>query len=69
MPIRFSTEAANADRIDPDAAPQASRPRGPASPRRYEVPGKKEAAKPVAGKPGEDINAAGFLKDPSPSRD
>ncbi len=61
MPIRFSTEAANADKIGvdndaagapqgmPDAAEADARPR--------------ERDKPVAGKPGKDINAPGFLKE------
>jgi hypothetical protein len=61
MPIRFSTEAANADhmRIDADpVVPQGQpkrEPKGAAS--------RQEQDKNSAGKPGKDINAAGFIKD------
>ncbi|HSI54853.1 MAG: hypothetical protein ACAH21_05510 [Ramlibacter sp.] len=56
MPIRFPTEAANADRMTPD--PQPATP--PPAPR---PEGKPEQDKATAGKPGKDINAAGFIKD------
>ena len=74
MPIRFSTEAANANRINPDGKPAGWPPQsGPRSP--YERPlrpkaqREKSEEKSSAGKAGKDINAAGFLKDPSPSTD
>lgn len=70
MPIRFSTEAANADRMNPDGEAEGSPPRGE-SQGPYERPLRPKTPKDqsTAGKPGKDINAAGFLKDPSPSTD
>ncbi|MES3003982.1 MAG: hypothetical protein V4787_25045 [Pseudomonadota bacterium] len=74
MPIRFSTEAANADRINPDGEPAGSPPssgsRSPYDrPLRPKAQKEKSDEKADAGKAGKDINAAGFLKDPSPSTD
>ena len=76
MPIRFSTEAANADTLDEDTqasgTPEA-RPRAQAARRkpadRFERPARRErkADDATAGvKPGKDINAAGFIKDQEP---
>lgn len=60
MPIRFSTEAANADKMGTHAettdAPQGLPATGEAARASRDV-------RPIAGKPGEDINAAGFLKE------
>lgn len=73
MPIRFSTQAANADILGddtdttgtPDGMPQAvgadGTPRG-RSDRKPEREGRSPEAKGEA-KPGKDINAAGFIKD------
>ena len=73
MPIRFSTQAANADFLGddtemtgaPDGIPQAGgadgTPRG-RSDRKQEREGRSPEAKGEA-KPGKDINAAGFIKD------
>ena len=71
MPIRFSTEAANADILgddadDPTAAGAAQRAR--AAPRgddRFERAAPRQGRhenSPSEGKPGKDINAAGFIK-------
>jgi hypothetical protein len=74
MPIRFSTEAANADVLGEDsessAAPQAM-PRAVGADRtprdrfeRSSRPGAKSGeADPDKAKSGKDINAAGFVKD------
>jgi len=73
MPIRFSTEAANADVLGDDAdtgAPQGT-PRAAganATPRqRFSRPQyserKAEDSPANQAKPGKDINAAGFVKD------
>ena len=59
MPIRFSTQAANADRIsgdDDDKAIGADGPPRDKADRTPEVKSRTDAA------PGKDINAAGFLK-------
>jgi hypothetical protein len=63
MPIRFSTVAANADKLEADddiKAPQARAPRQPAdrAPSQAQQPDSATQAK-----PGKDINAAGFVKD------
>ncbi len=76
MPIRFSTEAANADVIGDDAetsapegTPQAgahARPRGRAGQAAERQRTSDEASRrprPDEAKPGKDINAAGFVKD------
>jgi len=56
MPIRFSTEAANADHMDPVPQGKSMRePKGTAT--------REEQDKHNAAKPGKDINAAGFVKD------
>jgi hypothetical protein len=70
MPIRFTTEAANADRMNPDGEAALPPPRGEAR-GPYERPLRRDTPtdNSIAGKPGRDINAAGFLKDPSPSTD
>ena len=62
MPIRFSTVAANADKLEADdesTPPQARVPRKP--PERAPAPDQPDAQ--AQGKPGKDINAAGFIKD------
>jgi hypothetical protein len=70
MPIRFTTEAANADRMHPDGEAAGSPPKGEArGPYDRPLRPKHPQDKSIAGKPGKDINAAGFLKDPSPSTD
>jgi hypothetical protein len=76
MPIRFSTQAANADHIRPDGensgAPEGMPPAVGAdgtprdrSDRREPKGGEAKSGqdKATAGKPGKDINAAGFVKD------
>lgn len=76
MPIRFSTEAANADVMGDDAdtsapegTPQAgshARPHGRAGQAAERQRASDEVSRrPGAGeaKPGKDINAAGFVKD------
>ncbi len=60
MPIRFSTEAANADKMGPDTD-TAETPQG--LPATAEAVRAARDVKPLAGKPGMDINSAGFLKD------
>ncbi|HSH91069.1 MAG TPA: hypothetical protein VK996_13875 [Ramlibacter sp.] len=55
MPIRFSTQAANADKMSDDA-PATAAPEAKAQPAGAD-PARDEA------KPGKDINAAGFIKD------
>ena len=62
MPIRFSTEAANADHLKPEDETGAA-PAG--TPRQDRKRGEAKAGedKSTAGKPGKDINAAGFIKD------
>ncbi|MEO7393013.1 MAG: hypothetical protein ABIU58_12615 [Ramlibacter sp.] len=66
MPIRFSTQAANADKIDPDrgdAAAGLTADRGQVQSKvDSQAVGRDEA------KPGEDILAAGFLKDKDSSK-
>ncbi|HSV35839.1 MAG TPA: hypothetical protein VLI46_09790 [Ramlibacter sp.] len=69
MPIRFSTVAANADILGdetethatPEALPQTAGKNG--APRASEA--RPERAQPRSGetKPGQDIHAAGFVKD------
>jgi hypothetical protein len=75
MPIRFSTQAANADHMGTDADAPAGMPdtvgadgtprdRGDRTSRgesRSGVQGQPDKAN--AGKPGRDINAPGFVKD------
>ena len=78
MPIRFSTEAANADVLGDDAdssAPERSTKAVGAdgSPRqRFSRPqqGDRRSGEPQAdqAKPGNDINAAGFVKDKDSSK-
>jgi hypothetical protein len=71
MPIRFSTEAANADVLgeDPEstgATEAAARADGaPKDP--FERPARSGTAAGDA-KPGKDINAAGFVKDKDSSQ-
>ncbi len=81
MPIRFSTEAANADHVGtddetgaPDGMPRSigadgtPRDRADRTPRRETRKAEPQAAQDkVAGKPGKDINAAGFVKDKDPA--
>jgi hypothetical protein len=73
MPIRFSTEAANADilgddaetTVPPEGMPQAVGADGTPRDREGRKPereGRPPEAKDEA-KPGKDINAAGFVKD------
>jgi hypothetical protein len=60
MQIRFSTVAANADRLREDSAPsQREAPRA--------VPERKSSSGPEDVKPGKDINAPGFIKEKEPS--
>lgn len=73
MPMRFSTQAANADVMGEDAGPDSvsdtaagtvaqGRPRSRFT--RSPSPDRKGGnAKDSEGKPGQDINAPGFLKD------
>jgi hypothetical protein len=78
MPIRFSTEAANADVLGDDAdtsAPERSPKAAGADgslPQRFSRPqyGDRRSGEPQAGqaKPGKDINAAGFIKDKDSSK-
>ncbi len=79
MPMRFSTEAANADVMgddpQPGGVPPEGMPRGPATPTARGDKGagaqpKRGAARNSkdAGKPGKDINAAGFVKDKDASK-
>lgn len=76
MPMRFSTQAANADVMGEDAGPDSSsdtdprtvaqgRPRSrfTRSPSPDDKGGKSGNAEDSEGKPGKDINAPGFLKD------
>jgi hypothetical protein len=67
MPIRFSTEAANADHMNPDvqsaAMPQGTQRDGASRAQPRAGTARLEEDKAAAGKPGKDINAAGFLKD------
>ena len=75
MPIRFSTQAANADHMGTDADAPAGMPnaigadgtprdRADRSPRRESRSGAQgEPGKTNAGKAGKDINAAGFIKE------
>lgn len=72
MPMRFSTEAANADVMGEDLAPGTTpegtppaaggAPRGPTA-RAHERGSKSRDAHEGEAKPGKDINAAGFIKD------
>ena len=63
MPIRFSTHAANADKLEADddsaATPQARTDRA-RTPNPTEPAAQSERTE---AKPGKDINAAGFVKD------
>ena len=64
MPIRFSTEAANADHMDDDAKAAAGHDasaRAAARPDRARP--RQDVDKETAGQPGKDINAAGFIHD------
>ena len=72
MPIRFSTEAANADILgedadDPTLAGAAPRARAPhRGEDRFERTAPRQGRTGTSsgeGKPGKDINAAGFIKD------
>jgi hypothetical protein len=69
MPIRFSTEAANADFLVDDnerasGGSQAIDAGRAAADRFSRGPGEREAPSgESAGKPGKDINAPGYLKD------
>jgi len=69
MNMRFSTVAANADILGeetpnstggPSPGSNNQRREGDAPKRRYS---RGAARQPAGGKPGEDINAAGFVKD------
>ena len=72
MPIRFSTQAANADKLEADddvSTPQAKARAAPKPPQAGRQPGKGDGARQGASdvaKPGKDINAAGFIKDRDP---
>ena len=71
MPIRFSTEAANADilgeDVDDPTAAAAPRARAPhKGDDRFERTAPRQVRPQTSageGKPGKDINAAGFIKD------
>ena len=74
MPIRFSTQAANADILGddtdttgmPDGMPQAVGADGTPRDRSDRKPERESRRSPEAkdeAKPGKDINAAGFIKD------
>ena len=65
MPIRFSTEAANADHLKPEDETGGTPAGTPLSSQRDRKRGEAKAGedKAIAGKPGKDINAAGFVKD------
>ncbi len=79
MPIRFSTEAANADVLGEDPAPRGApegvpsavgadgtpRDRADRSPERESRQSTRETGET---KPGKDINAAGFVKDKDASK-
>ena len=69
MPIRFPTEAANADVLGEETPPVAGSADGEARARARAAPGRFSrtgSSIPAAGKPGKDINAAGFVKDKDP---
>ena len=75
MPIRFSTEAANADVLgdDADAGGMARAAGGDKKPRqrfsRSTPQGRNSADTPAdQAKPGKDINPAGFVKDKDSSK-
>jgi hypothetical protein len=61
MPIRFSTEAANADHMRPDGDSSVAPEGMSREPKGGE--GKAADDKAAGGKPGKDINAPGFIKD------
>ena len=61
MPIRFSTEAANADHMRMDADPGVPKGKPKREPKGAAT--REEQDKDNAAKPGKDINAAGFVKD------
>lgn len=79
MPIRFSTEAANADVLGEDPGPRSPnddtpgavgadgtpRDRGDRSSPRE---GRQTTRESAEAKPGKDINAAGFVKDKDASK-
>jgi len=67
MPIRFSTEAANADHLNPDAGGTGA-PKGTPQRQAGGSQAKARDDQATAGKPGKDINAAGFLKDKDPAK-
>ena len=70
MPIRFSTEAANADHLKPEDETKAALAGTPRQSQRDRKRGEAKAGedKAIAGKPGKDINAAGFVKDSDANR-
>ena len=69
MPIRFSTEAANADHMDDEAkAGAADVARARAAARPEPARPRQDADKDDAGQPGKDINAAGFIHDKESGR-
>jgi hypothetical protein len=76
MPIRFSTEAANADVLGEDDADTSSTSQGrdaDGNPRRHfsrSTPRGASSADASGGeaKPGKDTNAAGFVKDKDSSK-
>jgi hypothetical protein len=74
MPIRFSTEAANADVLGDDAEPGGKAKgsgTGGASRRHAfsrSTPQGRNSAEDNQAKPGKDINAAGFVKDKDSSK-
>jgi len=63
MPIRFPTEAANADILGEDT--EMTKPVGAqeGSPRRFQRSDESRARGGGEAKPGKDINQAGFIKD------
>lgn len=69
MPIRFSTEAANEDKLRDDAPPRSATPGTPQAAGkpagRPVQPAQRDSAsgKGGEGKAGKDINAAAFIKD------
>jgi hypothetical protein len=67
MPIRFPTEAANADILgeDPDPAtgPPDHIPKADSTPRERSDRAPERQSSAGEARPGKDINAAGFVKD------
>lgn len=76
MPIRFSTQAANADILGDDAEIGGARegmprPGGTPHERHYRTSMRESrgtATQEDAARPGKDINAAGFVKDKDPGK-